>query len=227
MELPFAGHPVVGTGYVLSLERRAHDLTFELGVGPLKVSAEPGDGRVGSARMEQPLPSFRPVEADRSALAAIVGLPPEDVLETSPPEIGSAGVPFLYLPVRSLDAIGRVRPNPDAMTHFSGGDDHPAVYVFTTQTESPEASAHARMFSLSLGKDLREDPATGGASGPFGAYLVRHGLRPPGRLLLEQGYEMGRPSQIDVEIQVQAGAVSQVAVGGGVVLMAEGHLLVE
>ena len=226
MELPFAGHPVVGTGYVLGLERGARALTFQLGVGPLKVSSDPGDGRVGSARMEQPLPSFRPAEADRSTLAEIVGLAPEDVFEASPPEIGSAGVPFLYLPVRSLDAIGRVRPNPDAMSRFFGDDDHPAVYIFTTETESPEASAHARMFSLLLGKDVREDPATGGASGPFGAYLVRHGLRPPGRLLLEQGYEMGRPSQIEVEIALRDGKISQVAVGGGVVMMAEGELLV-
>ena len=83
------------------------------------------------------------------------------------------------------------------------------------------------MFSLLLGSEIREDPATGGASGPFGAYLVRHGIRPPGSLLLEQGYEMGRPSLIEVDVEVSGGDVSRVQVGGGVVVMAQGHLLVD
>ena len=226
MELPFAGHPVVGTGYVLGLERRAHGLTFELGVGALKVSAEPGNGRVGSARMEQPLPSFRPAEADPTTLAGMLGLVPDDIASNAPAEFGSAGVPFLYVPLRTLDAVRRARADAAFMSSFFAGRQHPAVYLFTLEAESPQAAAHARMLSLALGTEVREDPATGGASGPFGAYLVRHGLRPPGRLLLEQGYEMGRPSQIEVEIGLRDGKISQVTVGGGVVLMAEGHLLV-
>jgi trans-2,3-dihydro-3-hydroxyanthranilate isomerase len=157
----------------------------------------------------------------------MLGLAPDDVADDAPAEFGSAGVPFLYVPLRTLDAVGRARADAVAISRFFAGRHHPAVYLFTLETESTEAAAHARMFSLALGNDVREDPATGGASGPFGAYLVRHGLRPPGKLLLEQGYEMGRPSQIVVEIQVQAGVVSQVTVGGGVVMMAEGHLLVE
>jgi trans-2,3-dihydro-3-hydroxyanthranilate isomerase len=80
------------------------------------------------------------------------------------------------------------------------------------------------MFSLLFGSDVREDPATGSASGPLGAYLVRHGLARPGRLLLEQGYEMGRPSEIEVEIEAADGAVSRARVGGGVVRIAEGQL---
>jgi trans-2,3-dihydro-3-hydroxyanthranilate isomerase len=227
MELPFAGHPVVGTGYVLGLERGKRELTLQLGIGPLSVSTDLGDGRVGSARMEQPLPSFESVEADPASLAQMLGLAPDDVAHVAPAEIGSAGVPFLYVPVRSLEAIGRIRVDAEAMSRFFAGRGHPAVYAFTTETESPEAAAHARMFSLLRGRDVREDPATGGASGPFAAYLVRRGLHPPGRLLLEQGYEMGRPSRVEVEIAAEDGAPSRVTVGGGVVMMAEGHLLVE
>jgi trans-2,3-dihydro-3-hydroxyanthranilate isomerase len=99
------------------------------------------------------------------------------------------------------------------------------VYLFTTETESAEAATHGRMFSLLLSSEVREDPATGGASGPLGAYLVRHRRFPPGPLLLEQGYEMGRPSLIEVQVDVAAGEVSRVQVGGGVVLVAEGELV--
>jgi PhzF family phenazine biosynthesis protein len=79
---------------------------------------------------------------------------------------------------------------------------------------------------VSAGSGTIEDPATGGASGPVGAYLVRHGLPRPGRFTLEQGYELGRPSQVEVEIATAYGAVSRVLVGGGIVRMAEGELLV-
>ena len=224
-ELPFAGHPTVGTGFVLGAERGKRQLTLQLGIGPLTVSVAPGDGRAGSAWMEQPLPRFRPAEADAAALAALVGLEPEDVATDVPAEYGSAGVEFLYLPLRSLEAVRRARGEAAALTRFFGDSDHPAVYLFTTETESPEAATHARMFSLTLGSDVREDPATGGASGPFGAYLVRHGVAQPGRLLLEQGYEMGRPSQIEVEIESAEGAVSRVRVGGGVVRIAAGEFV--
>ena len=222
-ELPFAGHPTVGTSYVLGLERGKRELALQLGIGTLKVDVDPEDGRVGSARMEQPLPTFEPVDADPAMLAQLVGLDPVDIAD-SPTEIGSAGVPFLYVGVRSLDAIRRVRVDADALSRVFAGGDHPAVYVFTTETVAPEPAAHARMISLLLGAQLREDPATGGASGPFGAYLVRHGLRPPGVLVLEQGYEIGRPSQIVVETEVRGGNVSRVHVGGGVVMVAEGEL---
>lgn len=227
VELPFAGHPVVGTGYVLGRERGRGALTFELGSGPLKVVADPGDGRVGSAQMEQPLPRFWPAEGNQATLAAMIGLGAGDIADHPPAEIGSAGVPFLYVPVRSLEAVRRARGNATAMRRFFAGHRHPAVYLFTPETVAPEASAHARMFSLLLGSEVREDPATGSASGPFGAYLVRHGLQPPGTLLLEQGHEMGRPSQVEVDVEVTDGDVSRVQVGGGVVLVAEGHLLTE
>lgn len=224
VELPFAGHPVVGTGFVLGSERGASALSLQLGVGSLPVEVDAGDGRIGAARMEQPLPHFRPAEHDRATLAGLVGLGPADLAADQPVEYGSAGVEFLYLPLASLGAVRRARGVERAMRDFSTAPDRLAVYVFTTETERPESAAHARMFSLALGSDVREDPATGGASGPFGAYLVRHRLRPAGRLLLEQGYEMRRPSEIEVDVEVAAGDISRVRVGGGVVRLAEGEL---
>lgn len=226
LELPFAGHPVVGTGYVLGLERGKRELALQVRIGTLGVETDPGDGRVGTARMEQPLPTFRPVGDEPAALAALVGLGPDDLATNLPAEFGSAGVEFLYLPLRSLDAVRRARVEAGPLQRFFAESDHPAIYLFTTETESPAAASHARMLYLLLGSEVREDPATGGASGPFGAYLVRHGVYPPGTLLLEQGYEMGRPSQIEVDIQAHGGEISRVRVGGGVVRVAEGELFI-
>lgn len=230
-ELPFAGHPVVGTAFVLARERGKTDLRFELGIGPLNVQADPGDGSlkgiVGGAEMEQPLPTFEPApNADPAVLAGLLGLDAADVVAETPVEIGSSGNPFLYVRLRSLDAVVRARGAADAMGRYFAGHHHAAIYLFTTETVAPEAVAHARMYTLALGASVREDPATGSASGPAGGFLLRHGLAQPGRLLLEQGYEMLRPSQIEVGLTVTGGALSRLTVGGGVVLVAEGSLLV-
>src|SRR6478672_9160719 len=115
VELPFAGHPVVGTGYVLGAERQRPELRLELQIGTLRVEVDPGDGRSGSARMEQPLPTFRPAEADPGTLAGLVGLEAGDLATDSPVEFGTAGVEFLFLPLRSLDAVRRARANAEAL----------------------------------------------------------------------------------------------------------------
>lgn len=225
-ELPFAGHPVVGTAFALARASGKRDLRLEVTIGTLGVQADPGDGVTGEAEMEQHVPSFSPPpDAAPAALAGLLGLEPADLATETPAEIGSSGNPFLYVRLRSLDAVRRARGVADAMVRYFAGHDHPAVYAFCTGGESSEAAAHARMFSLALGADVREDPATGSASGPAGGYLLRHGLAGPGRLLLEQGYEMLRPSQIGVGLTVEYGNLTRVTVGGGVVLVAEGSLL--
>jgi trans-2,3-dihydro-3-hydroxyanthranilate isomerase len=172
------------------------------------------------------VPTFEPApDVDPAVLAGLLGLDASDVASETPAEIGSAGNPFLYVRLRSLDAVRRARGVPDALERYFAGHHHAAIYLFTTETESPNAAAHARMFSLALGASVREDPATGSAAGPAGAYLLRHGLTEPGLLLLEQGYEMLRPSQIEVGLTDADGALSRVTVGGGEVLVAEGSLL--
>ncbi len=225
-ELPFAGHPVVGTAFVLARDNGKTSLRLELGIGTLGVEADPGDGISGGAVMEQPVPTFEPPpNADPAVLAGLLGLDAADLASETPAEFGSSGNRFLYVRLRSLDAVRRARGVPDALARYYVGDSHPAVYAFCTGGEAPEAAAHGRMFSLALGADVREDPATGSASGPAGGYLLRHGLAGPGQLLLEQGYEMLRPSQIDVGLTVTDGTLTGVTVGGGVVLVAEGTLL--
>jgi trans-2,3-dihydro-3-hydroxyanthranilate isomerase len=226
-ELPFAGHPVIGTAFVLARERSRGDVRLELGIGTLGVQADAGDGISGHATMEQPLPTFEPApSSDPAVLAGLLGLDASDVASETPAEIGSAGNPFLYVRLRSLGAVRRARGIAEAMERYFAGHHHAAIYLFSTETETPEAAAHARMFSLALGASVREDPATGSAAGPAGGYLLRHGLVGPGRLLLEQGYEMLRPSQIEVGLTVTGGALSRVTVGGGVVYVGDGSLLV-
>jgi trans-2,3-dihydro-3-hydroxyanthranilate isomerase len=243
-ELPFAGHPTLGTAYALarawaaptgqplarhsvgSARPAAATLRLELGVGVLQVDVEPCGPRAAFAWMEQPLPRFEP--APTAGLGALVGLSDDEVTVPGlPAEYGSAGILFLLLPMRSLDAVRRARPDAAAMAAQLGGRDHPAVLVFTRETESPEATVHARMFAPLMG--ITEDAATGSAAGPLGAYLVRHGAVPVQsrtRVVVEQGLEMGRPSRLTVEVTVDEGAVRGVRVGGGVVLVAEGTLYI-
>jgi trans-2,3-dihydro-3-hydroxyanthranilate isomerase len=156
----------------------------------------------------------------------MLSLNPEDLDERLPLEVVSCGVPFLYVPLRSLDAARRARPRADLMERAS--DEHgvpPAVFVFTRETESAFSTVHSRMFAPAIG--ITEDPATGAASGPLGCYLVRYGLvkcDPSAEIVSEQGIEMGRPSYIRITIERQDDDIAAVRVGGQCHFMGEGFI---
>ena len=209
IELPMAGHPTVGTTVVLHREgligRRA---TFELGVGPTPVEL---DGR-GHAWMTQQAPEFGPEPADRPALAAALGLAASDLVAELPLQVVSTGNPFLLVPVVSIEALGRARPGYDrwepVRTLIPG---HPAAYLFVP---AEGETVRTRLFSPTLSS---EDPATGSAAGPLGAYAARHlGLR---SLVVEQGVEIGRRSVIAVDASSE-----RPRVGGPAVIVATGEL---
>jgi trans-2,3-dihydro-3-hydroxyanthranilate isomerase len=250
-ELPFAGHPVVGTTFALARAGRIHDLGspiyLQLGVGTLPVDVLYEERRPSFVWMHQPIPRFEAWRGEREALAAAIGVAPGDFAEALPIERGSAGVPFVYVPLRSREAVARAQAGPqlgEALGSPSSGPfaGHPAVYVFSLQSptdsaaDSPSdgADVHARMFAPELG--VVEDAATGSAAGPLGVYLVRHGVAQPdmsspsgdARIRLEQGVEMGRPSRIDIDIEVavagEAQTIRDVRVGGEAVVIAEGEL---
>lgn len=224
-ELPMAGHPTVGTGFLIGAERGRTALTFELGVGPTAVRVDPGDGMTGTATMTQPPPTFRPAGLTAGEAAELVSLDADRVHAGLPVVRGSAGVEYVYLPVRSRADVAAAAANPVAMARAFATEPHKAVYVFSVEP-SETSDARGRMFFLVNGAAL-EDPATGSAAGPFGAYLVAHGAARPGRIRLQQGYEMGRPSAIAIDIEAGAsGEVTAVHVGGGVVRVAEGTLFV-
>ena len=230
-ELPMAGHPTVGTSFVLAREHlirrdeRETNITLEEGVGPVPVRVEFEGGEPVFAEMSQPLPTFGPRFEDRRAAAAMLSLEPEDLDERLPLEVVSCGVPFLYVPLRTLDAARRARPRADLIEGAAGGGVPPEVFVFTREVESAFSTVHSRMFAPGLG--VTEDPATGGASGPLGCYLVRHGLvpcDPAAEIVSEQGLEMGRPSFIRIRIERNGDEITAVRVGGQCHFMGEGFI---
>lgn len=204
-ELPFAGHPTVGTAFVLADARDA-TLRLEEQVGTLEVTV-----RDGFTEMEQPLPTFEPV-ADRDAVAASISLDAADLEPALPIEIGSSGVRFMFVAVKTLDAVRRASPRGLAE----------AAYIFTAQTVEPGSTVHGRMYATWQG--IAEDPATGSANGPLGAYLVRHGLSDGKRIVSEQGFEMGRRSILYVRVGGDRDRITRVHVGGRCTIAGAGWL---
>ncbi len=227
-ELPMAGHPTVGSAFALAVEGRIAAPTtirFEEGVGLVPVEVEGEADRPTGAVMVQPLPEFGPRFGEAAHIAAMLSLDEADLEVGLPLEVVSCGVPYLLVPLASLAAVERARLRPDLWEKHLGSFASRHVYLFSRETLGDDATVHARMFAPAAG--VPEDPATGSASGPLGCYLMRHGLVAGGErvpIVCEQGYEIGRPSWIEVEISGDRAAINEVRVGGGCVLMGEGRL---
>jgi trans-2,3-dihydro-3-hydroxyanthranilate isomerase len=209
-ELPFAGHPTLGTAYVLA-DGKDGTTRLEEGVGIINVAI-----REGFVQMEQPLPTFTGTTITRKAAADALGIAVEEVRSDVPIQIGSSGIAFLFVPLANLKAVRRAR----RPTGLEGN-----VYVFAMSAERSGSQAHGRMFAEGLG--VSEDPATGSAQGPLGAYLVAHELvqaAPMTRIRVEQGFEIGRPSILDIEVDRAGPAVTAVRVGGRCVFIGGGWL---
>jgi trans-2,3-dihydro-3-hydroxyanthranilate isomerase len=231
-ELPTAGHPTVGTAFVLAAEGRlpvaGHTarVVFGQGVGPVAAEvALDGDGAPVSAVMDAPLPEFGPAPVDREEAAALLSLEPEQVAGSPPLEVGGRGATFLYVPVTDVEAVRAARLRTDLWAARLAGTSAANVHVAAT---AADGSVRARMFAPGLG--VPEDPATGSASGPLAARLVRHGLLAAdddgvARVGIGQGAEIGRPSRIEVEVTVRGSDIVGVRVGGGCALVARGRLL--
>jgi trans-2,3-dihydro-3-hydroxyanthranilate isomerase len=230
-ELPMAGHPTVGTSFVLAREhliRRDSDETkiiLEEGVGPVPVRIEFEDGEPVFAEMSQPLPVFGPRLSDIQAVAEMLSLDAGDIDANLPLEVISCGVPFLYVPLRSLAAARQARPRAELIERVAGGGVPPEVFVFAREVEHEGSTVHSRMFAPGLG--ITEDPATGAASGPLGCYLVRYGVvacETSAEITSEQGIEMGRPSFIKIRIERHGEDITAVKVGGQCHFMGEGFI---
>jgi trans-2,3-dihydro-3-hydroxyanthranilate isomerase len=227
-ELPMAGHPTVGTAFVLAREGilKKPEVIFEEGVGAVPVSMELKNGAPGFIEMRQPLPKFGPRFEDLDAIAEMLSLEPRAIRDTKLPiEIVSCGVPYLFVPLDGLESIRRIRFRMDVWERVVREQaPAPDVFVFTTETEFRGSDIHSRMFAPAHG--ISEDPATGSAQGPLGCYLVRHGVLPSeGELgfVSEQGVEMGRPSFLRIRITHDHGEMSAVRVGGTCHYMGGGY----
>jgi trans-2,3-dihydro-3-hydroxyanthranilate isomerase len=224
-ELPFAGHPTIGTAFVLATEGRLPNdrQALEEGVGPVPIEVE-GDARKPRfIWMGHQEPEFGPPVDDRAAIAAMVGLAEHDLLARVPIQRGSTGSPFLLVPLRDRDTVDRALLDVAAARRF-GETASLGVFVFAPDPDPAARRVYSRMFAPHT-SGIPEDPATGSASGPLGAYLVRHGLvagAPEARILSEQGVRMGRPSAI--HIIVRPSPPHMIRVGGEVVDVLEGVL---
>jgi len=230
-ELPTAGHPTVGTAFVLAADGRlpvtgdTARVVFGQGVGPVPAEVALDDeGSPVSAVMDAPLPEFGPGPVGREEAAALLSLEPAQVAGAPPLEVGGRGATFLYVPVTHVDALRAARLRTDLWAARLAGTSAANVHVATPVANG---DVRARMFAPGLG--VPEDPATGSASGPLAARLVRHGLLPTdddgvARLGIRQGAEVGRPSRIEVEVTVRGSDITGVRVGGGCALVARGRM---
>jgi trans-2,3-dihydro-3-hydroxyanthranilate isomerase len=229
-ELPFAGHPTIGTSWVLRDQGRipadATSLVLELGLGPISVRVEQIAGTTDFLWMDQGSASFGPPFEDRAAVAEAIGVAPDDLLPNMPIQPASTGSPFLYVPLRNKQTVDRVAPRLDAYRDIVAQVGGGVRSAFFFAPEAEPGRVYSRM--IGIGRDmLREDPATGSANGPLGAYLVKHGIASGAgivKIISEQGTAMGRQSFIHLRVAAENGQAGRVEVGGQVVPVFEGVL---
>jgi trans-2,3-dihydro-3-hydroxyanthranilate isomerase len=231
-ELPFAGHPTVGAGVLIG-QLRAPEMVrgsgvvvaLEQTIGVVKVDVRQTLGRAargvfGLPRLPQRSPRDR---TDLAGIAAALNLEAADIeTEGCHPADFSAGVPYALVPVRSLAALARAKPMANAAFEAAFGGDRPiAPYVYASMAEN---RWRTRMFAPHLG--LAEDPATGSAAAAFAGAAMDFGAPEDGihQHVLEQGVEMGRPSEIVLTLTVSGGVLSEATIGGAAVVVSEGML---
>lgn len=216
-ELPFAGHPTLGTAMVLRGDSGAPEVALDLDVGRVPVRFEDPPGVPAFGEMTQVDPVFGP-RHEHANVASALGLPGDALDTTLPVETVSTGMGFTIVPLRTLAAaralaFDQARAKAYLATH--GGK---FLYFVTRETVAKEARLHARMLFYG-----GEDPATGSAAGCCAAWAVAHGVaKPDERILIEQGLEMKRPSRIFVRAGKQGERVVNVRVGGNAVQVMSG-----
>jgi len=214
-ELPFAGHPTLGTAFVLRGQSGAGEILLELNVGTIAVRFEDKPGLPPFGEMTQKNPEFGAVH-DREAVCRVTSLAPAD-FDEAPIQTVSTGVPFTIVPVRTLKALQSLRVDGNAAAEYLGQSGGKFFYFVSRETVDPKARLHARMLFYN-----GEDPATGSAAGCCAAWAVAHGIAASDeQILIEQGLEMRRPSRIFVraarQIHERANQVVNVRVGGNCV----------
>lgn len=231
-ELQFAGHPTVGTAHILAtigtiaITGDETKIVFEEGVGPIPVTIHSTNGRPSSAQLSvAKLPEFGPPPPSHETLAAMLSLSKDDVLHGDmSAEAVSCGTPFLFIPLRDRAAVARSRLKLDLWESALSSYITNKVMVFAMDGERPGSDVRARMYAPGIG--VPEDPATGSACVALGGYLASRNPRADGTLrwIVEQGFEMGRPSILEVEADKAGGKITAARVGGKSVVVCEGSM---
>jgi len=216
-ELEFAGHPTLGTAFVLRKSSQ-REVALDLKVGRIPVRFEELDGKL-FGEMQQRDPVMGSIH-DKSAVAAAAGLELGDVDPDLPVQTVSTGMPFAIVPLRSLEVIRNFSPSWKRMAEYVEPTDAKFLYFVTREAVDPKARMHARMIFYN-----GEDPATGSAAGCCAAWMVAHGVaRSDERVLIEQGIEIRRPSRIFVRASRTGNKIVNVRVGGNVVKLMRGEV---
>jgi trans-2,3-dihydro-3-hydroxyanthranilate isomerase len=233
-ELPFAGHPTVGTAYILtaigeiSAETADFTIIFEEGVGLVPVNIKTVAGKPFYTELTAAqLPEFQSTTSSISDLALILGLDPQDLRNDDySPQAVSCGLPFLFVPVKNRTALGKIKFNREYWQAILAQTWAPSIYVFCGDPEREGSNLRSRMFAPSMG--ILEDPATGSAATALGGYLALREPLTEGTLhwRVEQGFEMGRPSILEVFTEKKQGEITKISVGGASVLVSEGIMTI-
>lgn len=222
-ELPFAGHPNIGTATVLAWERLARgaalpeSFLFEEAAGLVPVTPRLSEGRVTGAALRAPRPLSRHAVLEAEAVAACLSLAPGEIrLSAHPPQVASVGTPFVLVELTGPEALGRIRPNPVAWQAALPRDGATSIYAYV---QEPGGALRARMFT----RDLHEDPATGSATATAAALRLDLSAADALSLRVRQGVEMGRPSLLEARAWRAAEGVLA-GVAGDCVPVMEGRL---
>jgi trans-2,3-dihydro-3-hydroxyanthranilate isomerase len=227
-EIPFAGHPTVGTALVLALKGRGNNgkVLLEEKIGLLDCTVTPAGPDRGAARFLLPaLPQRSGTPASNTAIAAALGLAADDIgFDTLAPSRWSVGNTFTFVPVRTIDAVRRCRINDAKWDDAFELGGRSFAFVFCRETLDPKHQFHARMFAPRAG--VPEDPATGSAAAAFAGLCADKLALVDGehRFLIEQGYEMGRPSLIELQLTMRSGTLAAASIGGPAIVVTEGTI---
>jgi trans-2,3-dihydro-3-hydroxyanthranilate isomerase len=223
-EIPFGGHPMIGTAHVLQLAGKIDKIcdNIRLGtkIGSIEISLVNG-----VYMMKQPLPSFKPCKYSIKQLSDALSLNVTDIDERWVPQIVSTGFPAIFLPLKSQELLAKIKLNLSLLENILSETN--MIYAFALGKIDSFAAIHSRSFAPFVG--IYEDPATGSAGGALGAYLVKNKAISKDyftKINIKQGYEMGRPSNILVTVGESEGEISSINVGGNSKMVIKGQLAI-
>jgi len=225
-EVPFAGHPALGTAYVVQQEvmkEPVRAMTLNLGVGPIRITFERSGKLIDTVWMQQKSPVFGQT-FDRGHISQVLSVDKRDICDRFPVQEVSTGLPFIVVPMESLDAVKRAKVAKERYFELIKDAQAKAVFIFCPEAYGRENDFNVRMFADYYG--VSEDPACGSGVGCLAGYLVKYGYLARDRIdiRVEEGYEIGRPSLLLAKAEDKGEGI-EVSVGGRVVMVARGELV--
>jgi trans-2,3-dihydro-3-hydroxyanthranilate isomerase len=231
-ELQFAGHPTIGTAWVMAVHGLVPGspsaFSLEEGIGPVPVTLDGDPGSPSFIWMRHGTPDFGPEMGNRAEIAAALNLTEADLISGAPIQTGSTGSRFMFVPLRDRATVDRAVLNVPKIIKALGDQPLVGIFVFAPDPDPGAGRVHSRMFAPHT-SGIPEDPATGSATGPLGAYLVKQRLMKAGgkvAVVSDQGVKMGRHSRLHIRGIERGGELEEIEVGGGVVPVIDGRLRV-